>query len=259
MYEALGFKVPQFAHLPMILSSAGGKLSKRFGATSIKEYREEGFLAKAIVNYLLLLGWSPGNNQEIIPWEDAAKLFKLEKVNKTAAVFSFDKFTWINAEYIKRESTNSLVALIEGYLKSTDFLAPEYDKDYLARVVGLLRNRMNKLSDFKERAYCFFKDDFVYAPETEDILKSDLSNDLITLKERLYKLDNFDKSIVEQEFRATAKDLGLKAKDLVHPVRVALTGNKVGPGLFETMEVLGKKKVSDRISRLINRWKKEAH
>ncbi len=253
LYKALGFRVPEFAHLPMILSPQGGKLSKRFGATAVREYRKKGYLAKAIINYLLLLGWSPQDNREIITLSEAAKIFDIKKVNKTAASFSEEKLNWINAEYIKKESISELTTYTERYLREKGFIS-KVDINYLKKVVELFKERIHKLEDLTEWAYCFFYDDYSYASDTKGILAKDLREEINILKEKLVSLDDFDREIVEKEFRHVAKNLGLKTRDLVHPVRVALTGRRIGPGLFETMEVLGKERVIHRLERLIKYW-----
>ncbi|RKY35837.1 MAG: glutamate--tRNA ligase [Candidatus Duberdicusella sinuisediminis] len=254
MYEALVFNIPEFAHVPLILSESGQRLSKRFGATSLREYREKGYLSRALVNYLLLLGWSPGNNREIISLEEAVKIFDIRNVNKTSSIFSFDKLDWVNSEYIKAQKLDDLVKLVKDYLEERKFLSQDIEDDYLRKVVELFKTRISKLSDLIEWAYFCFYDDFVYAPDTEEILRRDLSREMEILIERLAKLESFNRENIEKEFRATAADLGLKAKDLVHPTRVALTGKKIGPGLFETMEVLGRDRVIDRLRRMVKYW-----
>jgi len=257
IYQALGFKIPEFAHLPMILSPEGGKLSKRFGATSIREYREEGYLSEAIVNYLLLLGWSPKANREIISVDEAASIFDPKDINKTAAAFSLDRLAWFNSEYIKSIDQNRLLSYIENYLNTKDFLPKDYDKDYLKKVIELFKTRTTKLSDLLERAYFCFKDDFDYSEEANQVLERKLIKEIASLKDVFLRIENFDCPTIENEFRQTAKNFGLKAKDLVHPVRVALTGKKIGPGLFETIEVLGKEKVVQRLDRLLSYWGQE--
>jgi glutamyl-tRNA synthetase len=253
--KALEFKPPEFAHLPMILSEAGGKMSKRFGATSIREYKEQGFLAPALVNYLLLLGWSPANNKEIFSLKEAVAAFKLDNVNKTAAAFSVDKLSWVNSVYIKNMPLQQLAEIAFEYLKEKEFA--EVDFEYLKEVVALFRSRMTKLSDLLDWGYFCFFDDYQYAPESEPILQRKLVDEVQHLRQAINAADEFNASAIELAFRGAVKDLGLKARDLVHPTRVALTGRKVGPGLFETMAVLGKKKVDERLSRLIKYWNKE--
>jgi len=258
LYEALGFKVPEFAHLPMILSPEGGKMSKRFGATSIREYKNMGYLAAALANYLLLLGWSPGNNREIVSLDEAVKLFDINNVNKTSAAFSIDKLNWVNSEYIRNQSIEELADYTKRYLEEKQFLPEGIRLDYLKKVIELFRARISKLEDLIEWAYFCFYDDYPYAADTKTILERDLSREMEVLRERICGIDAFNKETIEAEFRLAAKELELKARDLVHPVRVALTGRRVGPGLFETMEVLGKDRVDSRLKRLVDYWKKEA-
>lgn len=264
LYEALGFKIPEFAHLPLILSPEGGRLSKRFGATSIREYREDGYLPEALVNYLLLLGWAPGNNQEIISLEEAKKIFKIEEVNKTGAQFSLDKLNWVNSQYIRKKTTEELAVLIKNYLheasvvlKGASFNIPgEFSSlDYLKKIASLFKERIQKLSDIKENAYFCFFDDYKYSPGCEDILKKNLSKEVEILIGELKKIEHYTQDNIERVFRKTAEELNLKTRELVHPTRVALTGKRVGPGLFETMEVLGKNRVEERLKRLLDYWK----
>ena len=256
MYKALGFKVPQYAHVPLILSEEGGRMSKRFGATSIREYKEEGYLAEAIANYLLLLSWSPGGNREIITLVEAKDIFEIKRVNKTAASFSMDKLNWINSEYIKKKNTEEYLSLVEAYLKDKNFLPADSDKEYVQKVLLLFKDRLSKLSDLFVRARFCFYDDYTYDEDTKEILQRNLSKEINVLAEKFSALTNFNHEEVEKAFRLVAATLGLKTKELVHPVRVALSGKKVGPSLFETMEVLGKERVVAMLKRLIDYWNK---
>ena len=254
MYKALGFEVPQFAHLPLILSPQGGRLSKRFGATSIREYKDMGYLSEALVNYLLLLGWSPGKNKEIIALDEAREIFEIKGVNKTGAVFSLDKLNWVNSEYIKAKNIDEFADLLEKYLSERNALGADVDKEYLNKVAALFKDRVSRLGDLIDWTQFCFYDNFKYREDTENILKIDLSKEISFLINKLRQLKSFDHETIEKEFRAAADDLGVKTKVLVHPARVALTGAKIGPGLFETMELLGKEKVMSRLQRLIQYW-----
>lgn len=256
LFQALGFELPRFAHLPMILSPEGGKLSKRFGATAIRDYRQEGYLAQALTNYLLLLGWSPGNNNEILPFDNAVALFEIKNINKTSAAFSLEKLQWVNSAYLKNIALDDLVSLVNCYFKEKNF-ALGISKEYLADVIKLFQGRISTLGDLVTWGYFCFYDDYPYGEDTASVLEKDLSSQVLSLRQRLEELEHFDHACIEQEFRNAASDLGLKARDLVHPVRVALTGKRIGPGLFETMEVLGKEAVSQRLNRLIAYWRKE--
>ncbi|MCF7871397.1 MAG: glutamate--tRNA ligase [Candidatus Omnitrophica bacterium] len=254
IYKALGFDVPDFAHLPLILSPEGGRLSKRFGATAISEYKKQGYLPESLANYLLLLGWSPGGDREILSIEETKKLFKLKDVNKTGAAFSLDKLNWINAYYIRNNSLDQLTQKIQSYLvkQKHPFAGTEYN--HLKEVAALFKTRLTTLSEFPDKADFFFSRDIKYSPDSGSVLENKLSQEMKALREKLSRIDDFKKDLIEERFRKTAKDLDLKVGILVHPTRVALTGRKKGPGLFETMEVLGKEKVLQRLDKLIKYW-----
>jgi len=255
IYQALGFKVPKFAHLPMILSSEGGKLSKRFGATAIGEYRQDGYLAESLINYLLLLGWSPKDDRQIISFDEATDIFELGKVNKSNAAFALEKLDWMNGEYIRKMDALELTEKIKTYLVETKSTLDISDEEYFKKVVVLLRERISKLSEFEQKASFCFSDNVEYSDDGKKVLESNLSKEITTLKNRMESLSDFGKDRIEKEFRSTLDDLEIKMKILVHPVRVALSGEKNGPGLFETMEVLGKERLVKRLEKLMEYWK----
>jgi glutamyl-tRNA synthetase len=251
MYRALGFTPPKFAHVPLILSPEGGRLSKRFGATAISEYRRAGYLKESIVNYLMLLGWSPGANREIITLDEAKNIFDIKNVNKTGAAFSLDKLNWVNGEYIRKKTPGELCALIKENADEPLFSA---DEEYFKKVVALFHPRLITLSDFKLQARPFFHDDFEYSADGLTILERKMVNEVTALCAKFDTLNTFSHDIIEKEFRAVCESLNIKVKELVHPVRIALTGARIGPGLFELMAVLGKEKVIARLKRLIAYW-----
>jgi len=248
LYEALGFKIPKFAHLPLILGNDGGRLSKRTGATAISEYRQMGYLPEALVNYFMLLGWSPAANQEIVALKQAIKNFSIKKVNKTAAAFSIDKLNWINSQYIKKLDDEKLIELLLPFLEKKKFVSKGVDKEWLKSVVKLYKGRINTLSDFVDWAdFLFLKKPKFDTQAKEKLLSKDLSKEFKLLSERLEKVSSFDVKSIEQEFRNLVNELKIQASDLVHPVRAALTGKLIGPGLFETLWILGKEKTKQRL------------
>ncbi|MCK5287519.1 MAG: glutamate--tRNA ligase [Candidatus Omnitrophica bacterium] len=253
MYKGLGFEVPQFAHLPLILSPQGGRLSKRFGATSIREHRQMGYLSEAIINYLMLLGWSPGEDKEIISLNEAKNIFNIKDVNKTGAAFSMDKLNWINGSYIRSMNMEDLSKISKDYLPD-NYLPSWVSQDYYNKVISIFQERTVRLTDLAESMKFCFYDDFKYNEETQKILDNDLSDKINCLIEELNNVNNFIKEEIEEKFRKTAETLEVKMRVLVHPTRVALTGNKNGPGLFETMEILGKEKVLNRLRKLVKYW-----
>lgn len=250
MYEALGFKPPKFAHLPLIMDPEGGRMSKRAGATAVTEYRTMGYLPQAIVNYLMLLGWSPGNNQEKVTMETALKTFSIKKINKAGAAFSLEKLTWLNSLYIKEMDTlklaQALLPLVQekGWVKGSDI-----SKDF-ENVVHLLKPRMSTLLDFMDWGAFAFSEDVVIDQEAkEKHLADSLKPAFLALADKLSTLESFDVKTTEEAFKEVVHQLGIQSGELVHPVRVALTGKAVGPGLFDTMVVLGKQRTVKRLQR----------
>ena len=248
MYEAMGFKVPKFAHLPLIMGTDGARLSKRFGAVAVTDYRGEGFLPEALVNYLMLLGWAPSGDQEIISMKNAVAKFSIKKINKTAAQFNMEKLKWVNAQYVKQTPTAKLTDMLVPILQEEGLLAAAFDRAWLEKAVELFKNRLSTLRDFIERAGFLFAADFQVTDDVRDThLTKDMSREFGMLADRLSGLDLFDLVTTEKEFRGVVSELGCQSSELVHPIRVALTGSAVGPGLFDTMVMLGKDKTVARL------------
>lgn len=251
IYEALGFSLPNFAHVPLILNMGGGRLSKRTGATAISDYRKLGYLAEAIVNYLMLLGWSPGDNKEIITTDEAIKKFDIKDINKTAAVFDLDKLNWINNQYLKLKKDQEIAELILPLLKER-YKFDNFDSNWLIGLVKLLKERVNTLEELVSSSNYFFLERIEFDEKAKNKLNAaDLSKEFNLLSEKLKTVDNFSHQNIEQAFRDLAGELNIAAKVLIHPVRAALTGVTFGPGLFELMEVLGKEKVITRLKEAV--------
>ncbi|MDD5730213.1 MAG: glutamate--tRNA ligase [Candidatus Omnitrophica bacterium] len=255
LYQALGFKLPEFAHLPLILAKSGGRLSKRKGATAISDYHKMGYLAKALVNYLLLLGWSPGGNREVIDVEEAIRLFNIKNINKTAAVLDLDKLDWMNNQYLKKADPEKLSEEVIPALVEKRFIDKDnFDRNYVVSLVKLFQGRMTTVSDFADWADFFFLDEITIDPEAkEKFLAQDFSREFGLFTKRLESLDKFDIVSIEAAFREMVKELNIEAKVLIHPIRVALTGKTIGPGLFEVIYYLGKEKTIKRLSAFIKK------
>ncbi|OGX30963.1 MAG: hypothetical protein A2787_06105 [Omnitrophica WOR_2 bacterium RIFCSPHIGHO2_01_FULL_48_9] len=249
IYQALGFKPPKFAHLPLIMGMDRARLSKRTGATAVSDYQKEGFLSEGVVNYLMLLGWSPGNNQEVVKLDAAIKSFSIKKINKAAAIFDMDKLKWINTQHIKQKSVQELTGLLVPFLQEKGYLGQNYNGKNLENIVDLYKGRISTLLDFLDWTDFLFVQEFAVSPELKNEYKiANLTKEFRLLQQRLQGVEDFNHTNVETVFRAAVEELGLKAADLVHPIRVALTGKTVGPGLFETMALLGKEKTIQRLA-----------
>ena len=252
IYQALAFKLPKYAHLPLIMGE-DGRLSKRTGAVAVSDYKKAGYLPDALVNYLMLLGWSPGNNQEVVSVKTALKNFSIKKVNKAAAIFSLEKLNWVNSQYIKNLDETKLSELLIPFLEAKNYISGNFDRNRLKSIVKLFKGRLSTLNDFCEWADFIFIDKLNFDEKAKaDHLGASRKKEFTLLAERFAGLEPFSSQNIEESFRQTVEDLGLKASDLVHPVRVALTGRAVGPGLFESIEVLGKEKTLERLRGAFN-------
>ncbi|VAW19649.1 Glutamyl-tRNA synthetase @ Glutamyl-tRNA(Gln) synthetase, partial [hydrothermal vent metagenome] len=248
IYQALGMKPPKYAHLPLIMGEDGGRMSKRTGAVAVTDYREQGFLSQAIVNYLMLLGWAPGNNQEIISLEAAVKKFSIKKINKAGAIFSMDKLKWVNGQYIKSLSSSELMSLIEPVLQKQINFCADFNSKVLENVVNLYKERLSTLNDFLDWTGFIFLEELKFDPGVKkEHLKEEQSEAFGVLAEKFSSVEEFNAKNIEEAFRKVVEKMEIKVSDLVHPIRVALTGKAVGPNLFEAIAVLGKEKTLKRL------------
>lgn len=252
LIEALGFSLPQYAHLPLILGPDHSKLSKRHGATSLEEYRDLGYLPEAIVNFMALLGWNPGDNREFFSKEDLAIEFSLDTIQKSGAIFDSVKLDWMNGEYIRSKPLSELIKLVRPFLEKSGLLQFSNSDEYVEEVVRLEQPRLKKLSELPERVDFFFKTP-EYAKELlrwKNISDADIAlsidKSIKILQSPLLK-SHFNRENIEKVFMA---EIGKGDKGtLLWPLRVALTGKKASPGPFEIMEILGFKKVLERLKK----------
>lgn len=248
-YEALGLRLPCFGHMPLIMGPDGAKLSKRHGGVAVEEYRKEGFLPEALANYLILLGWSPGEDREVISLDEAVRLFDLSAVNAAQVMFDIQKLKWLNGEYIIKKKTEELLPLIKDQLFAEGTELSAVSGDYLQRLIDLYKIRIKTLHEFVGMTESFFRDDYTMDEEgKKDYLGPEKNKENIMLfAGRLEELEDFRKENIEKVCRSLAEEKGIKAAGIIHPARVAITGRTKGAGLFEIMEVLGKKKVLERM------------
>ena len=245
IYEALGYAVPEFAHVPMILGSDRTRLSKRHGATSVMAYYDMGYLPEALVNYLVRLGWSYGD-QEIFSAEEMIRFFTLDSVGKSAAVFNPEKLLWLNQHYLREADTDRVAAKAKPFFEKMG--VDTKDGEFLKRVVGDLKPRSKTLVDLAENGTFYFQDSVSYDDgAVEKFLKADVVASLETLARSISSCGDYTKTGIEALLRKIADDLQVKLKVIAQPLRVALTGKTVSPGLDEVMVTLGKDRVVNRI------------
>src|SRR5216683_2483083 len=265
LYEALGVKVPQFAHLPLILAPNKGKLSKRKHGevVSLTTYRDRGFVPAAFRNFLALLGWSPPGGKELLSRDELIKEFSLEGIGRANAVFNFhendprhwtdDKALWMNAEYIRTMPLPELLPMVKAELRANKLWREEYDDEeqkWLIRTVDLIRQRFFTLKDFSSQGRAYFSDDFDFeeAAVRKNILKEPRLRELLpALADRLAAVDPFTTTKVEAALRAFADEAAVKAGLFINASRTMLTGQAVGPSMFEVFEIIGRERAGMRL------------
>jgi glutamyl-tRNA synthetase len=250
LYQAFGSPLPIFAHVPLILGADKTRLSKRHGATSVMAYREEGIVPEAFRNFLAVLGWTPPEGTpEVMGDEDLIRLFSLDAISRSNAVFGRDKLDWFNTEYIRAYPAERLLPLIEGEWKRAGF-SPTGERSSLLSTIDLLKPRARSLKDFAASFRAFFSDDFEADPAAvEKFLKDEnVCHMLIDLGERYAAAEDFSEQGTEKVLRDYAAEKGVKAGTLINGARVALTGQGVAPSLFAVMSNLGKERTTRRLA-----------
>jgi glutamyl-tRNA synthetase len=253
LYNAFGRPVPAFAHVPLILGPDKKRLSKRHGATSVTEYRRLGYLPEAMVNFLALLGWSPGDDREVLTREELIAAFTLEGISGGNAVFNPEKLEWFNSEHIARMPGAEIARRVEPELREAGLWRDEFAgarRAWLAAVIDLVKPRLKRLADVVDLAGPFLRDAVDPDPTAaaKYLSSADLAPHLSALRERLARVEPFEPAPIEAALRDVAAARGVKAAALIHATRVAVTGQAVSPGLFEVLALVGRDRVVDRLA-----------
>jgi glutamyl-tRNA synthetase len=251
LYRAFGYGVPRFAHLPMILGADKKRLSKRHGATSVMAYREMGYLPGALVNYLVRLGWSYGD-QEIFSKEELIKYFSFDNVGKASAVFNPEKLLWLNQQYIINSPSDELASLVMPFLEKIGLETGGIDKSWLARAVHTLKERSRTLVEMAESLRYYIAEEIEFDEKARrKFLTEESRRMLAELADGMSDMESFSEQEIETLFRSIVERHGVKLGKLAQPVRVALTGVTASPGIFEVIDVLGREKTLRRLRRAI--------
>ena len=258
LYKYFGWESPKFVHLPLLLSPDRSKLSKRSGDVSVEDYKKEGYLPEAIINYVALLGFSTEDSQQFFTKEELIQKFTLERCSESPAIFDKQKLLWMNSEYIRKTDIERLYIYTKPFLEQAGFKNIEEQKEYIKKLIEAEKERIKLLKDVPYLIEYFLKDDneIVY---DETAVKKFLATDqqkniLKEILEELKNIESFDKTTLEEKIRTFCHRKGYKTSDVFHPIRVAVSGRKEGIGLFDLLELLGKQKVINRINIVLNKF-----
>jgi glutamyl-tRNA synthetase len=235
--EALGAEIPVYAHVGNVLGLDGKKLSKRHGAVGVDEFRREGYLPEALVNYLALLGWSYDDHTTIMSREELVERFTIERVAGSPATFDYEKLEWMNGVYLRALESDAYAGALTTFLAEQGL---EWDSELVRRTVPIVHEKLVRLDRYLEYAGFFFRD---VTPDAKLLDRKVLE----AAEEALAELEPFETSAIEQALRALAESLGMKPRQAFQPIRVAVTGSTVSPSLFESIELLGKERTLERL------------
>ncbi len=253
VYRALNEPTPKFAHISMILGPDKKRLSKRHGADSVLEYKERGFLPEALINYLVRLGWSHGD-QEIFTKEEIIENFSLENLNRSAAIFNPEKLLWLNQEYIKSADSGFLVESLDSGLKDRGLSPDQLNHRTRMGIVDELRTRSSTLVDMIEGALFFFEDEVEWDEKAASkFLTPQSSRLMLKLRNELSEIDTFTSKHIKSAFHRVMDEEAVKLGKLAQPVRVAITGGTISPGIFETLSLLGRDRSLHRLDAALGR------
>lgn len=242
LYQALNWESPQFAHLPLLLSPSRSKLSKRHGAKSVLEFRDEGYLKEALLNFMVLLGWSPPSGKEILALEEMIEEFDLKDINLASPIFETTKLDWMNGMWIRRKSDKELLQLIKP------FAPKDADTSLINKTIPLVKERLVKLSDYSTLAGFFFEEPKI----DKELFNKNAGEQLSAASEVLKEIKVWDKTNIENTLSDLIKKRGWKTGDFFMNFRIAITGSRVTPPITDSIEILGREKTLRRLEKALN-------
>ncbi|GAB1350006.1 glutamate--tRNA ligase [Ignavibacteriales bacterium] len=258
LYEAFGWEVPIFAHLPLLLNPDRSKLSKRQGDVAVEDYRSKGYLKEALINFISLLGWNAGDDREFYNMDELISSFSIERINKSGAVFNLEKLDWLNAEHLRSKTDLELAELLREELSEKQIpLDEKMDGEYFVKIVSCMKERVKFIKEIPVNApYFFARPDSYEEKGIQKGWKEDTPGLLKAYMAKINSLEAPSKEDYETGLRSAAEENGVGAGKLIHPVRLVVSGVSSGPGLFEILDALGKEEVLYRIETGIQRLTK---
>ncbi|MCX7875385.1 MAG: glutamate--tRNA ligase [Melioribacteraceae bacterium] len=252
LYDYFNWEKPEFAHLPLLLNPDRSKLSKRQGDVAVEDYRAKGYLQSALINFVALLGWNAGDDKEFYYMNELIEKFSLERVNKAGAVFDLQKLNWLNAEHLRKIDNIELLKMLKVYLETTQYSKLNYDDEKLLSIIEAMKERVSFIHEFVDNCKYFYEEPSEYDIKSiEKNWKEDSPSLLIKFKEQIEKLNNPQKEDFEIAFNKVVEELNIGKGKLIHPLRLALTGQSTGPGMFDILIILGKEEIISRIDKAI--------
>lgn len=252
LYDAFGWERPFFAHLPLLLNPDRSKLSKRQGDVAVEDYRDKGYLKEALINFVALLGWNAGDDQEFYYLNELIEKFSLERVNKAGAVFDLQKLNWLNAEHIRKKSDNELLSLLKEEISKSEFKNEKISDKKLLLIIAAMKERVTFVKDFITSCKYFYEAPYEYEQKAiEKNWKEDSPRHLQTLAEEFLKFENPTKEDYEKALTKVAEQLNIGKGKLIHPLRLAVSGQSTGPGMYDILFILGREEVIKRIYKAI--------
>jgi len=254
LYQFFGWELPKFAHLPLLLNPDKSKLSKRQGDVAVEDYRAKGYLKEAIINFIAFLGWNPGDEREIFMMDELIKEFTLERVGKSGAVFNVEKLDWLNFQHLRKKPDGEVLGMLREYLAGSSFAGTKFADQYLISVITAMRERASFIKDFVEKCPYFYQAPDHYDPDVvKKRWKPESHQQLQLLADKFTGLTSPVKEDYEAALHLVAEELNVKQSDLIHPLRLAVSGMGAGPGLYDILIILGKDEVIRRIHAAIQK------
>ncbi len=250
LYEAFGWRHPQFAHLPLLLNPDRSKLSKRQGDVAVEDYRKKGYLKEALINFIALLGWTAGDDKEIYTFEELIKSFSLERVNDSGAVFDIEKLKWLNEEHLRSKPDDVLIKMLREEMPEK-YNQSDFTDDYLQKVVEVMKPRISFIKDIFEKGFYFFEEPTTYEETAlKKNWKTNSSDILKKYSEKISLLENPTKEDYEKALVETSTEMNVGKGAIIHPLRLAVSGVSGGPGIYDILFILGKEITIKRIKKI---------
>ena len=256
LYDAFGWERPTFAHLPLLLNPDRSKLSKRQGDVAVEEYRDKGYLKEALINFVALLGWNAGDDREFYYLNELVEAFSLERVNKSGAVFDIVKLNSLNAEHLRKKPNEEILGMLKDSIHKSEYGSQNYSDEFLLLIIDAMKERVTFVQEFIHNCKYFYEAPKEYEQKAvEKNWKPETPEQLLKLRDAFTDLENPTKTDYEHSLTKVAEELGVGKGKLIHPLRLAVSGQSRGPGMFDLLYILGKEEVIKRIKSSMEKLK----